>query len=114
MATNIPRLSTDVDGPRRVQRRRTRGWRMPAGAVYVGRDSRWGNPYILGTPENGGNMSRETVRREFEKALRDNRLQVTVDDVQTLLAGAELACWCPLDQKCHADVLLRIANSAGH
>jgi hypothetical protein len=30
--------------PRRIQRRRTKGWRAPAGAVYVGRGSRWGNP----------------------------------------------------------------------
>lgn len=34
--------------PRRIQRRRTKGWRAPAGAVYVGRGTRWGNPYRLG------------------------------------------------------------------
>ena len=34
--------------PRRIQRRRTKGWRAPHGAVYVGRGSRWGNPYRLG------------------------------------------------------------------
>ncbi|KFG07534.1 DUF4326 domain-containing protein [Streptomyces scabiei] len=33
-----------LDGPRRIQRRRTKGWRAPDGAVYVGRGSRWGNP----------------------------------------------------------------------
>jgi len=26
------------------------------------------------------------------------------------LAGKDLACWCPLDQPCHADVLLELAN----
>jgi hypothetical protein len=26
------------------------------------------------------------------------------------LRGKNLACWCPLDQPCHADVLLEIAN----
>ena len=26
------------------------------------------------------------------------------------LAGHDLACWCPLDQPCHADVLLELAN----
>ncbi len=31
--------------PRRIQRKRTRGWRMPEGAVYVGRPTRWGNPF---------------------------------------------------------------------
>lgn len=30
--------------PRRIQRRRTKGWRAPADAVYVGRGTRWGNP----------------------------------------------------------------------
>jgi hypothetical protein len=31
--------------PKRIQRRRTKGWRMPEGAIYVGRPTRWGNPY---------------------------------------------------------------------
>ncbi|QXC63548.1 DUF4326 domain-containing protein [Aquihabitans sp. G128] len=26
------------------------------------------------------------------------------------LAGVDLACYCPLDGPCHADVLLRVAN----
>jgi len=26
------------------------------------------------------------------------------------MAGRDLACWCPLDEPCHADVLLEIAN----
>jgi hypothetical protein len=30
--------------PIRLQRRRIKGWRAPAGAVYVGRGSKWGNP----------------------------------------------------------------------
>lgn len=34
--------------PRRIKRERTRGWRAPAGARYVGRGTRWGNPYPLG------------------------------------------------------------------
>jgi hypothetical protein len=30
--------------PARIQRRRLKGWRAPAGAIYVGRGSKWGNP----------------------------------------------------------------------
>lgn len=30
----------------------------------------------------------------------------------TPLRGRDLACWCPLDQPCHADVLLELANAA--
>ncbi|NKS56183.1 DUF4326 domain-containing protein [Rhodococcus hoagii] len=36
--------------PKRIQRQRTKGWRMPDGAVYVGRGSRYGNPFTLGGP----------------------------------------------------------------
>lgn len=31
--------------PKRIQRKRTEGWRAPEGAVYVGRGSKWGNPF---------------------------------------------------------------------
>jgi hypothetical protein len=33
-----------------------------------------------------------------------------VNEVRTELGGKSLACFCPLDQPCHADVLLEIAN----
>jgi hypothetical protein len=31
--------------PKRIQRKRIKGWRMPENAVYVGRPTRWGNPF---------------------------------------------------------------------
>ena len=34
--------------PERIQRKRTRGWRMPEGAVYVGRPTKWGNLFKVG------------------------------------------------------------------
>ena len=34
-----------MNGPKRIQRRRTKGWRMPEGAVYVGRPTIFGNPF---------------------------------------------------------------------
>ncbi|MFK0288317.1 DUF4326 domain-containing protein [Streptomyces sp. NPDC090499] len=30
---------------------------------------------------------------------------------RALLAGRDLMCWCPLDQACHADVLLELVNT---
>lgn len=33
--------------PTRIQRKRTKGWRMPQGAVYVGRPTKWGNPFAV-------------------------------------------------------------------
>jgi hypothetical protein len=35
--------------PKRIQRKRTKGWRMPEGAVYVGRPTKWGNPFDVAT-----------------------------------------------------------------
>lgn len=35
-------------GPRRIQRKRTKGWKMPENTVYVGRPTKWGNPWRVG------------------------------------------------------------------
>lgn len=48
-----------------------------------------------------GNVWRSSVRPTPRRTLREIRI---------LLGGQNLACWCPLDQPCHADVLLEIAN----
>lgn len=94
--------------PARVQHRRTRGWRMPDGVVYVGRPSRWANPFIVSE-----HQTREQAVANFRRALLDGRLQNSVERVRRELAGRDLACWCPLDQPCHADVLLELANAQG-
>jgi hypothetical protein len=90
--------------PVRIQRRRTAGWRMPDGAVYVGRPTRFGNPYAHDATPAG---RAEVVGRYRELAAADPALQAAA---RRQLAGRDLACWCPLDQPCHADVLLTIAN----
>jgi hypothetical protein len=100
---------TQLALPQRIQRKRTRGWRMPEGAVYVGRLPNglggWGNPYIVGE-----HQTRQQAVDNFRRALVDGRLQYSVAKVRRELAGRDLACWCPLDQPCHADVLLDLAN----
>jgi len=92
--------------PRRIQRRRTKGWRMPEGAVYVGRGSQWGNPFPV-TPKFG---AAEAVR-DF-RAYVEGRLASGVGYPLAALRGKDLVCWCPLDKPCHADVLLELANAA--
>ncbi|GAA3705738.1 DUF4326 domain-containing protein [Arthrobacter ginkgonis] len=104
----------------RIQRRRTKGWRMPAGAVYVGRPTRWGNPYTVGDesawmgaqPVYGIEepLTRGDAAQLFHLALTGGHLDITAEAIRTELAGKDLACWCPLDQPCHADVLLELAN----
>lgn len=103
--------------PRRIQRRRTKGWRMPEGAVYVGRPTKWANPWTIhGAREAGYLGSDEAVRslcvHMFSQAM--NRGLPAVSRIAANLAelrGKDLACWCPLDQPCHADVLLELANA---
>ncbi|UTT53781.1 DUF4326 domain-containing protein [Microbacterium maritypicum] len=111
--------------PIRVQLSRKKGWRKPENTVVVARPSRWGNPFPI--PGNG----REYAIRFFVNWLtnsldaegrycdgRPTYLGVpssqrpTLEEIRAELGGKNLACWCPLDQPCHADVLLRIANGA--
>ena len=91
--------------PRRIQLRRTRGWRKPDGAIVVARPTRWGNPF----PVIDGNREFAVVLYRSWLTLHPQARHLR-DDLATL-AGHDLACWCPLDQLCHADVLLRLANA---
>lgn len=123
--------------PERVQRKRSAGWTMPEGARYVGRPTRWGNPWrkVLVAPEDLPYETTEPLRgpvfrventvtgavdghyyeadadfwviANFWDHLRDNR--DLVEAVRAELAGADLACWCPEGHACHADVLLEVA-----
>ncbi len=89
--------------PRRFQRSRRKGARLPAGAVVVTRPTKWGNPHPL-------QLGRDEAVRRYRDDLVASRLRVSIDDVTRELRGRDLACYCPLEQPCHADVLLAIAN----
>jgi len=99
--------------PVRVQRRRVKGWRMPPNTVYVGRGSRFGNPIEIGTRDlrTDGIIDAATAVERFSERLATGRLPFTEADVRAELRGKNLACWCPLDQPCHAAVLMEIANA---
>lgn len=74
--------------------------KIPDDAVYVGRPSKWGNPYKLDMDKL------ECIRRFREYAIM--RLEEVPDWLKPL-EGKDLVCWCsPLP--CHADVLLELAN----
>jgi hypothetical protein len=99
----------------RIQRQRTKGWRMPPNTVYVGRPTRWGNEF---TPDMedvyGRPLGRERIVGLYEAAtlrwVDDYPDRAAVEAWITPLRGKDLACWCPLDQPCHADVLLELAR----
>ena len=116
--------------PRRIQRRRTKGWRMPEGAVYVGRPTRWGNPFVVSqgfAAERAVALFSYTAHGiwvphacldevDSAQAYRAHWAWLErlgghpVELARAELRGRDLACWCPLDAPCHADVLLEIAN----
>lgn len=122
--------------PERIQLRRTKGWRLPAGAVSVARPTKWGNPfrywhnrgwwaepydwercgigYALLRPDEAA--ARLAVVTAFRGALRDEWPGLpSTGTIRNELAGRSLACWCPLPAPgepdiCHAAVLLEVAN----
>jgi hypothetical protein len=101
---------TDRPAPRRLQLRRSKGWRLPAGAVSVARPSAWGNPFRIGDPApdgSGDSITRAEAIVLFRGWIRERGFE---ERVRRELAGKDLACWCGPGLDCHADVLLRLAN----
>lgn len=113
---------TAVRSPQRIQRQRTKGWRMPEGAIYVGRPTKWGNPIRI-TPERGTrpwspmmyrvhgspmdlhggpaycglDTARHFAAWFFECDLLNGRYPdyPSIGEIRAELAGHDLACWCP-------------------
>lgn len=122
---------------RRIQRKRIKGWKMPPNTVYVGRTrseltAEFANPFRvggyfkMGSGKGGFGFSWLQAMPGYEDA-SFTRIETNNDAVAWFkeyrrrypfnpdklesLRGKNLACWCPLDQPCHADVLLELANS---
>lgn len=84
---------------------------MPPNTVYVGRGTKFGNYFKVGETTIKGKLIKDRAMavklyradikkyagKEFYEALEE-------------LRGKDLACWCPLDQPCHADVLLELLS----
>lgn len=99
--------------PQRVQLSRRRGWRMPPHTVKVGRATRWGNPFRIGTDGDAAQCVAQ-FRRWLEHGVPqrpdlDAARQRLLQDLPRL-HGCNLACWCRPGVPCHADVLLEFAN----
>lgn len=125
--------------PKRLQRKRTKGFKLPEGAVYVGRPTRFGNPVRI-TPERSERDGRlmyrvhgspmdigggpayndlQTARYFAAKFFKWDLLNgrygdayPSLEEIRRELAGKDLACWCALESACHADALLEIADGA--
>lgn len=91
--------------PQRIQRRRTKGWKMPENTVYVGRPSVFGNEHDY--RKLGREKAVTLFREQMEKHMKANTY---LAEKIRMLRGKNLACWCPIKYACHADVLLQLAN----
>ena len=99
--------------PQRVQLKRSKGWRMPPGTLKVDRTTRWGNPF--GAAACGSAAAAVAEHRRWmrgEVAAPNGAQPPSAAALREALGGRNLACWCPADGPCHADLLLAIANSA--
>jgi Domain of unknown function (DUF4326) len=96
-----------MNKPIRIQQRRAHGWCMPPNTMSVARSTRFGN-HVIKVAEAGSHAAATEMYRRwvFAPAKGDFRARVRRE-----LRSKNLACYCPLGQPCHADVLLEIANS---
>ena len=76
---------------------------VPVDAIYVGRPSPWGNPFVIGR-----DGTRDQVIEAYRAQLLSQPERVT--QAKQELRGKDLVCWCS-PQACHADVLMEVANS---
>lgn len=100
---------------------------MPEGAVYVGRPTKWGNPWTVAEWQELLHTlpiadARGAAADCFYAAMVDRLADPEylehehpgfyppLDQIRDELGGKDLACWCPIDQSCHADTLLWLAN----
>jgi len=68
--------------------------------VYIGRPSKWGNPFVIGR-----DGSREEVVEKYRRYALD---RFELSELQEL-KNKDLVCWCS-PAPCHGDVLLELVE----
>lgn len=75
---------------------------IPKDAIYIGRPSRWGNPYQIG---KDGNRSKVIEKYRLYLLSNPNLLK----EAKTFLRGKDLVCFCS-PKSCHGDILISLVN----
>lgn len=112
--------------PKRIQRKRTKGWRMPPNTVSICRPGKFGNPFSIESCIDAGfaqdvqgarQMCVDTFRDWLETGDRSEwffqdgvELRKKILDNIGELRGKDLACFCKEGEPCHGDVLIELAN----
>jgi hypothetical protein len=77
--------------------------------VYIGRPSKWGNPFT----HKPGTLAQNVVEtRELAVSSYRDWILKQPELLQSLpeLKGKVLGCWCPANKACHGDVLIELVN----
>lgn len=104
---------------KRIQRKRTKGWKMPPNAISVTRPTTWGNPFVVGMIVNFTESASHAFRvkdrhhavelhKRMLEHIRENDPKL-FEELIAPLRGKNLACWCKLTDECHADNWLEFA-----
>lgn len=126
MTDTTKQLQSAEAGPRRIQLKRTKGWRMPDNTVKVDRSTVWGNPFTIEDGKEALENDRTDVSdtealawcievyRDYLKVatgMPNGAGRPLAVQASEVLRGKNLACWCKPGAACHADVLLELANA---
>lgn len=117
---------------KRIQRKRTKGWKMPENTVYVGRPTKWGNPFIIVKLHDGYWSVKTSYEDLFNTVIQicrpayKTKLEAVNDAIKCYkvlvkekgnfyfpleeIKGKNLACFCSLSEPCHVDVLLELCT----
>jgi|SRR3989304_1812230 len=122
---------------KRIQRKRTKGFKTPENTIYVGRPTKWGNPFIdisdivyvdashrrtilskwvyYGTVSETGGAAK--LYRDMIMDLNSHEVETEIynkfkliRDTHRDLEGKNLSCFCSTSIPCHADTLLELLN----
>lgn len=104
-------MSTDQDSgltatvPHRIRLARDPDYRLPADAKQVTSPTPWASPFRPARPTLA---ARQAAVDHFRDYLHRN--PALIERARVELSGWNLACWCPLDMPCHADIWLELLN----
>jgi hypothetical protein len=111
---------------------------MPPRTIYCGRPTIWGNPFVgIGAVDAyrywlaregmvylptwcedcncRGVITVSGMAIQMQQVIYDSHSEMENARIEIIgrlshLGGFDLACWCPLGEPCHVDVLLELAN----
>ena len=111
-------MTASTAKPIRIQRKRTRGWKMPENTIYIGRPTKYANPFKLAdfriSNDEGDVVAKAWVMRGFGEHLTcmQDFEPEKYAAILSELHGKNVCCWCSLDENCHGDAWLELANPA--